>query len=145
MRERALGILNYYQREMYSKLVFGFLPREWLSVYASRFGQFSETAGGFDSCGFEAPCGEGSGAYVHPFSFVISLFFLPSPLLFYLLSWSSPIVFSPADSHSRNSFLGFSGLCYSSVHWEYIVITLANSLSKFGSFGLLIFQWRNIL
>ena len=82
MRERALGIVNYYQREMYSKHVFDFSLGSYflqkINTQASRFGQFSETAGGLDSCGFEAPFGKGRGACVHPFSFVIRLFFLPS-------------------------------------------------------------------
>ena len=99
-------------------------------MYASRFCQFSETAGGLDSCGFEAPCGEGSGACVHPFSFVIRLFFLPFP--YFCISYLGLVL-----SSSRQRV---SGLCYSSVHWEYIAITLANSLSKLSSFGLLIFQ-----
>ena len=40
----------------------------------------------------------GGGVGLHPFYFVVRLFAPPSPQ-FSLLSWSSPIAFSPADSH----------------------------------------------
>ena len=75
-------------------------------MYASRFGQFSETAGGLDSCGLEAPCGEGSGACVHPFSFVISLFFLPSP--YFSISYLG-LVLSSSRQRTRMSRNSSSG------------------------------------
>ena len=42
-------------------------------------------------------CGGGVG--LHPFSFVVCLFDPPPRLPFFLLFWSSPIAFSPKDTH----------------------------------------------
>ena len=46
----------------------------------------------------EAPCGV-VGGDLHPFCIGVRLFDPPSPPIFFFLSWSSPIAFSPADSH----------------------------------------------
>ena len=42
--------------------------------------------------------GGGGGVGLHPFCFVVRLFDPPSAKVFFL-SWSSPIDFSPAESH----------------------------------------------
>ena len=50
----------------------------------------------------EAPCGCVGGRGLHLFCFGVRLFNPPSllpPPRFFLLSWSSPIAFSSADSH----------------------------------------------
>ena len=97
--------------------VCAFLPREWLSVYkqtcARKFVQFCCKGGRIGFMRRRSPlwgCVWGVPLVYTRFALWFVCLALPLPV-FFLLSWSSPIAFSPADSHVRNSSLESPGLC----------------------------------